>query len=64
MELAKETELNISLYTLTGSLVFANSREVNGNYKESFDIANLAAGVYVLTVQAQGENMVRRMVKR
>jgi hypothetical protein len=64
MELAKETELSISLYTLTGSLVFANSRHANGNYKESFDISNLAAGVYVLTVQAQSENMVRRMVKR
>ncbi|MGE0635232.1 MAG: T9SS type A sorting domain-containing protein [Bacteroidia bacterium] len=64
MELGKETEVNISLYTLTGNLVFANSREANGNYKENIDISNLAAGMYILNVQAQGENMVRRMVKR
>lgn len=64
MELAKETEVNITLHTITGNLVFANSREANGSYKESFDISSLAAGMYVLNVQAQGENMVRRMVKR
>jgi hypothetical protein len=44
--------------------VFNTYREAKGTYKENFDIANLAAGMYVLNVQAQGENMVRRIVKR
>jgi hypothetical protein len=64
MELAKETGVNISLHTISGSLVFTNYREANGYYKENVDISNLAAGMYVLNVQAQGENMVRRIVKR
>ena len=64
MELPQTIEMTIAMYDLAGSIVFTANREAAGHYKENFDVTKLAAGMYMLNVQASGENLFRRILKR
>jgi PKD repeat protein len=62
IELNKEAEITVFLYTLRGSIVESRTFSTLKNCEE-FDVSNLGSGVYVLKVMVNNETRSTRFVK-
>jgi hypothetical protein len=58
------TEVSINVYDITGRLIvtLVNEFKPAGYYKESFDGANLASGIYVYRIEAGDFRDVKKMI--
>lgn len=55
--------VNIRVYNVTGRLVqeLVNGRKSAGEHVVSFDASNLASGIYIYRLQAEGKILIRKM---
>jgi hypothetical protein len=55
--------VNIRVYNVTGRLVqeLVNDRKSAGEHVVSFDASNLASGIYIYRLQAEGKVLIRKM---
>lgn len=55
----------INMMDMNGKIVMVrNSFEVNGEYSTSFDISELGAGIYLMTITANGQTETLRIIKK
>jgi hypothetical protein len=55
--------INLRVYDVTGRLVkeLVNGRKNAGKHVVSFDAGNLASGIYIYRLQAEGKILIRKM---
>jgi hypothetical protein len=61
-----ETRLNdeyaINFYNTIGKVVLSEKVEVNGKYSQTFDLSNLASGVYFVEIKNDQGKTTQRLV--
>jgi hypothetical protein len=56
------TSYELNLVNALGMTVLNKTIEVNGNYSESIDVANLSEGVYYLYMKTNENSIIRKVV--
>ncbi len=59
---ANKEDINISVFDVTGKMIFNNSLNVNGLSKTSFDFSGFSKGVYVVNVSSGNDNYTKKLV--
>lgn len=62
--LKQEGQVSISLRTLLGEEIFVSKsiKQTRGSYQSSIDLNNLSTGVYILILEVNGKNEVRKII--
>jgi len=62
--LSQKTEVNISLYDVTGRLIrkLINENQNIGVYQKAIDVSNLAQGVYFIRLNAENYSAVQKVI--
>ncbi|MGB0887541.1 MAG: T9SS type A sorting domain-containing protein [Vicingaceae bacterium] len=63
-DLKENTNTNVKIYNITGILVkeIALGTKAKGNHKVNFDVSNLGAGSYILSLEAGSERKVSKFI--
>ena len=65
-DLKKSEVVSVNVYSIAGSLsklLLDNSRVNAGSYNQSFDLSNLAPGIYLVKIQIGNATITRKLIK-
>lgn len=60
-EVEKNADYTVSFYNTIGNLLLTDKASVNSQYKKSFDISALAAGVYFVEIQSEAGKAIKKL---
>lgn len=62
LDIPQAGEYNLSVYNIMGQKVYSTTLSVSGHYSASFDLSQYGSGVYLFTINGQGQTIEKKIV--